>query len=97
MPIEIVYFILILVLSLFVWWLTKKTTLTEACPKCKSALHVKRINRGPLSKYFLFFMFAKKLRCSKCWKEFYQLFALYKPDPNTNPNANTNANTNASV
>ncbi len=83
MPGEIYYFITLIISLALVWWIFKNATLTNACPKCGSNVYVKRVNRGVVSKYILFFMFAKKLRCSKCWKEYYQLFGVYKPDPNS--------------
>lgn len=85
MPREIYYFVSLVISLTFLWWLLKNVTLTHACPKCGSNDYVKRVNRGIISKYFLFFMFAKKFRCSKCWKEYFQLFGAYKPDPNSHP------------
>lgn len=55
--------------------------LSDNCPKCGNNNHVKRVSRSFLTKYLFFVFGARKLRCSKCWKNFFQLWAVRKPDP----------------
>ena len=66
---------------ILLYWIKGNIRLSDNCPQCGNNNHVKRVSRSILTKY-LFFMFgARKLRCSKCWKSYFQLWALSKPDP----------------
>ena len=78
---EISLLVGILVLLISFFWLRGNVRLSENCPKCGNNIHVKRVSRNFITKYVFFIFGARKLRCSKCWKNFFQLWAINKPDP----------------
>lgn len=72
-----------ILILLVIRYLLNKVTLSLNCPSCRKSLHTRRVKRGPFTKYVFYLLFIKKLHCSKCWREYYQLFGLFKPDPET--------------
>ncbi|MCK6612340.1 MAG: hypothetical protein L6Q78_15025 [Bacteroidia bacterium] len=70
----------IVLLLLFFLWVRSNVRLSDNCPKCGNNTYVKRVPRSFITKYLLFFIAPKKLRCNKCWKDFYQLWGPDKPE-----------------
>lgn len=61
-------------------WFRANIRLSDNCPKCGTNTYVKRVPRNLITKYLLFAFSPKKLRCNKCWKDFYQLWGPDKPE-----------------
>lgn len=74
METELLTLFMIAVLLIVFIWIRNNVRFSDNCPKCGNNVHVKRVPRSFITKYFLFMLNTRRLRCDKCWRFFYQIF-----------------------